>query len=154
MATHSINYRKRTYTMNRFIKFILHGIVFFTVLVGAVLYIHCSDTSTQAGLLAYARVKGVKIEDLKLADGIYNGTADGFRPGLIVEIEIKSGNLTRVDVVEHNEVNPRFWQRPVQLIPEAILKLQSTDVDAVSGASATSYGIMAAVEDALSKAGP
>jgi uncharacterized protein with FMN-binding domain len=38
------------------------------------------------------------------------------------------------------------------LIPEAIVAHQSTDVDAVSGASATSYGIMAAVEDALSKA--
>ena len=135
-------------------KTVLKGIIFFTVLLGAVLYIDFTDTSTLAGLLSYARVKGINVRETKLVDGVYSGEADGFRPGLKVEIEIEKGNLVRVVVVDHNEINPRFWQQPVTIIPYEIVNRQSTKVDAVSGASATSCGIMAAVEDALSKAAP
>ena len=96
-------------------KTVLKGIIFFTVLLGAVLYIDFTDTSTLAGLLSYARVKGINVRETKLVDGVYSGEADGFRPGLKVEIEIEKGNLVRVVVVDHNEINPRFWQQPVTL---------------------------------------
>ena len=140
--------------MKHRLKTVLRGIIFSAVLLSAVLHFDFSDTSTLAGLLSYARVKGINVKETRLIDGVYNGEADGFRPGLKVEIEIAKGNLIRVDVIDHNEVNPRFWERPVTIIPDEIIKRQSTKVDAVSGASATSYGIMAAVEDALSKATP
>ena len=86
------------------------------------------------------------------ADGIYTGIGKGFRPGLKVEVEIKQGKVVRIEVISHNEVGRRFWKLPLDLIPKAIIKTQSTRVDAVGGATYTSRGIMAAVENALKKA--
>ena len=85
-------------------------------------------------------------------DGVYTGEADGFRPGLIVEVEIKDDQIIRIDVIDHNEVNSRYYGRPVAEIPAAIIDAQNTNVDAVSGATYTSIGIMNAVENALAKA--
>ncbi|MBI9101521.1 MAG: FMN-binding protein [Spirochaetales bacterium] len=100
----------------------------------------------------YSAVAGIEIDSLSLADGTYRGTATGFRPGLIVEILIKDGELLEVEVVEHNEIGRQFYVRPINLVPGVIVEEQQTDVDSVSGATATSKAIMAAVEDALQKA--
>lgn len=88
----------------------------------------------------------------KYIDGTYQGVADGFRPGLTVEVEIKNDVIISVEVISHNEVRERFWGYPVENIPLWIVEAQSTDVDTVSGATYTSRGIIAAVDDALAKA--
>jgi len=67
---------------------------------------------------------------------------------------VEKGKVVQVRVVAHSEVGDRFFSTPIRVIPGQIVKKQSTAVDAVSGATATSYGIMAAVEDALKKAVP
>lgn len=85
-------------------------------------------------------------------DGTYRGTAKGFQEGLVVEVTIKNDKIISVEVIEHNEVNKRFWGPPVQFIPQYIVENQSTDVDIVSGATYTSKGIMKATENALAKA--
>ena len=85
-------------------------------------------------------------------DGIYSGEADGFRPGLKVSVEIKDNKITSIEILEHNEVNSRYYQKAFDNIPQAILDSQSTEVDATSGATFTSIGIMNAVNDALSQA--
>lgn len=85
-------------------------------------------------------------------DGVYEGTATGYRPGLVVEVVIENGQIASVTVTDHNEKNERFWGVPVELIPQLIVESQSTDVDTVSGATMTSEGIINAVNDALSKA--
>ncbi|OQX29991.1 MAG: hypothetical protein B0D92_00785 [Spirochaeta sp. LUC14_002_19_P3] len=86
------------------------------------------------------------------ADGIYTGTGLGFRPSIKVEVEIKDGKAVRIEIISHKEVGPRYWMRAISLIPKAIIKEQSTKVDAVGGSTYTSRGIMEAVEDALSRA--
>ena len=88
----------------------------------------------------------------KYSDGIYQGTADGFRPGLTVEVEIKNDEIIRLEVISHNEQNRNYWGYPVENIPKWIVAAQSTDVDTVSGATYTSRGIIAAAEEALGKA--
>lgn len=60
--------------------------------------------------------------------------------------------IKNVKVTKHNEVNRRFYDRPISIIPNEIVQAQSTDVDTVSGATFTSIGIINAVNDALSKA--
>lgn len=85
-------------------------------------------------------------------DGVYEGTATGYRPGLVVQVVIENGQIANVTVTDHNEKNEHFWGVPVELIPQLIVESQSTDVDTVSGATMTSKGIMNAVNDALSKA--
>ncbi len=104
------------------------------------------------GKSSYAEVEGVVLTENSYTDGTYTGTADGFRPDLIVEVAISENRLTTITVVDHNEVGRNYWGTPVLRIPEQILETQSTIVDTVSGATATSKGILAAVEDALAQA--
>lgn len=85
-------------------------------------------------------------------DGTYSGTADGYGPGLTVEVVIENGYIASVEVVAHNEKNERFYGEPVQVIPQEIVAAQSTDVDIVSGATFTSNGIKNAVNNALAGA--
>ena len=101
---------------------------------------------------SYAVPDGLQFKDLELADGLYTGTAEGFRPGLVVEVRVDDSEVVEITVVDHNEVGRQYYQRPINLIPGDIIAQQRTDVDVVSGASATSYAIMSAVENALSGA--
>lgn len=86
-----------------------------------------------------------------IPDGIYTGVAEGFQPGLTVEVHVLKGMITEVVVVEHNEIKEQYWGRPVAEIPAAIVVNQSADVDVVSGATFTSIGIMNAVKDAIAQ---
>lgn len=93
-----------------------------------------------------------QIQGGKYKDGTFTGEATGYRAGLKVSIKIKNNQLISVEVTEHNEVNQRFYSRPIQIVPQEIIDEQSTQVDTVSGATFTSIGIINAVNDALSKA--
>jgi len=93
-----------------------------------------------------------QFEGVTLKDGTYQGDATGYRPGLVVEVVVKSGSISSIKVVSHNEVNSRFYSRPIQQIPVAIIESQSLDVDTVAGATRTSVGIINAVNNALSNA--
>lgn len=104
------------------------------------------------GGMYYDKPAGIDLRAQAYKDGVYAGVANGFRPGLEVEVTVKGGKVAGVAVIGHNEVDRRFYALPISAIPAAIVKKQSTKVDAVSGASATSYGIMAAVENALKAA--
>ncbi|WP_304509461.1 FMN-binding protein [Anaerotignum sp.] len=86
------------------------------------------------------------------SDGTYTGTADGYRPGLTVEVVIENGYIASIEVVAHNEKNERFYGEPIQVIPQEIVAAQSTDVDIVTGATFTSNGIKNAVNNALASA--
>lgn len=97
----------------------------------------------------YTEPVGMDLSNLAIEDGVYTGTADGFRPGLIVEVTIAGGKISRIDVVDHNEVGRQYWQTPVNIIPGVIAEREQSKVDVVSGATATSKAIMSAVEDAL-----
>jgi uncharacterized protein with FMN-binding domain len=95
--------------------------------------------------------QGIDYQGMKLKDGSYTGSATGYMPGLTVEVVVKGGAITSVKVLSHSET-PRWFQAVVNVIPQRIVKDQGTDVDTVSGATSSSYGIMSAVENALAKA--
>jgi Polyferredoxin len=84
-------------------------------------------------------------------DGVYEGTGRGYRPNIKVSVTIKNGKISAVEIGDNNET-PRFAERALEILPSEIVNAQSTDVDGVSGATRSSNGIKAAVEDALSKA--
>jgi len=86
-----------------------------------------------------------------LKDGVYEGTANGYMPGLTVRVEVKGGSIGSVTVIKNSE-SPRWWNVVSGRVPKEIVAAQSTDVDTVSGATCSSYGIMSAVEAALKKA--
>lgn len=102
------------------------------------------------GSANYTHPEGISYAETELVDGSYLGSATGFQPDLTVEVTVAEGRLKSVEVVDHNEIGPQYYSQPIRLLPDLIVKNQSTNVDSVSGATATSSAIKAAVEDALS----
>ena len=87
----------------------------------------------------------------KYKDGTYTGIGTGYRPNLSVTVTITSGKISSIQIGSNRET-PSFANMPFNLIPKKIISSQSSKVDAVSGATRTSSGIMEAVSNALSKA--
>ena len=88
--------------------------------------------------------------EVELAENEYIGEANGFGGTVKVKVTMDGDKIAKIEVLSHSETagvsDPAF-----ESIPEAIINAQSTQVDAVAGATISSKAIMAAVEDALSK---
>lgn len=84
------------------------------------------------------------------ADGIYQGTGSGYKSEVTVEVTIADNVITKIEVVSQDET-PARWEQALAVIA-GIIGANSTDVDCISGATRSSEGIKAAVNDALSKA--
>lgn len=82
-------------------------------------------------------------------DGVYTGTADGYNGPINVEVTVEGGSITDVKVLSHND-SPGISDPAIEQIPAAMVEGNTTEVEVVSGASFTSNGIMAAVNNALS----
>lgn len=81
-------------------------------------------------------------------DGTYTGEAQGYNGPLTVEVVVTDGKISNVEVTDHEETEG-LSDPAIEEIPAAIVDNNSTDVDAYSGATATSEAIMEAVENAL-----
>lgn len=85
-------------------------------------------------------------------DGVYTGSGTGFHNGTTkVSVTVKNDRVTNIKVLS-NQDTPRFFNSTSSKIISKIINDQSTDVDAVSGATYSSMGIMDAVQNALNKA--
>jgi uncharacterized protein with FMN-binding domain len=83
-------------------------------------------------------------------DGRFEGASNGFDGPIKVSAAVSGGRITAVRVVESAESRPRS---AMETIPLRIVQAQTPFVDAVTGATVTSVGIMTAVDEALSNAG-
>ena len=83
-------------------------------------------------------------------DGTYYGSGTGFNGEVQVEVVISGGRIETINVVNHND-DSSFMSQAQGLIPN-IISTQSTNVDAVSGATYSSRGIINAVRAALKQA--
>ncbi len=92
--------------------------------------------------------EGVDVASLSLSDGTYTGTGTGMASEITVEITISGGKLEKVEVISANDT-AGISDAAIEAMPGRIVEAQSTGVDAVSGATMTSNGIIAAVENAL-----
>jgi len=90
--------------------------------------------------------------NISYRDGTYTGIADGYGPDLTVEVTVKDNIISAIDILSHNERGSSFYMPAMNTVPAEIIDSQSISVDAVSGSTYTSYGIMNAVGDALSGA--
>jgi uncharacterized protein with FMN-binding domain len=87
----------------------------------------------------------------KWNDGEYEGNAEGMHGDLGVNVVIEDGKISKIDIVSEAETEG-VSDVAMERVPEDIIDEQSTEVDTVSGATESSKTIIAAVEDALSKA--
>lgn len=90
-------------------------------------------------------------EDLFYQDGTYTGEGQGFGGTVTVEVTLKADQMTAIEVKSAPGEDSAYLSQAKQLIP-TVLEKQTTDVDAVSGATFSSNGILSAIEDALGKA--
>ena len=88
----------------------------------------------------------------KYKAGTYTGTAAGRNGDVEVTVKLSSSKITSVAVTKHEET-PGISDAAIKDIPAAIVKSQSTDVDAISGATITSDAIIKATKAALASAG-
>lgn len=84
-------------------------------------------------------------------DGVYEGTGKGNNGDIKVEVAVEGGNITSVVLKEHTETEG-LYEAAEKNVTADIIKKQTAEVDAVSGATNTSNGIMEAVAAALSTA--
>lgn len=86
------------------------------------------------------------------ANGVYEGSANGMGGALKVAVTVEDGKISDVEVLEHKET-AGISDPAIEQIPQAIVEAQSTDVEAVTGATVTSEAIKEAVAAALSGEG-
>ncbi len=84
-------------------------------------------------------------------DATYTGAAEGYYDEITVEVGITDGRIERIRV-EHSDT-AGLADAAIDTTVERIIDAQSTNVDAVAGATGTSRGVIQAVEQALSEAG-
>lgn len=86
------------------------------------------------------------------ADGTYQGSGTGHkRSTTVVQVTISGGAITDVTTVSTGDDAP-YYSRAFSSVVSQIVSTQSADVNAVSGATHSSDGIMEAVADALAQA--
>lgn len=84
-----------------------------------------------------------------LADGTYEGSANGFSGKIKVSVVIKNQTIRSINILSNSD-DEAFFNRAKEGVTASIIAKQSTDVDTVSGATYSSRGIINAVKDALS----
>ncbi|MBQ7541088.1 MAG: FMN-binding protein [Clostridia bacterium] len=115
-----------------------------------------SEAVTQPGTSVFSDVSQGDIvlpsDKGKYTDGVYTGAGNGFRGTTTVRVTVENGEIAAVDVLSYDD-DPQFFTAAQNSTIPKILSSQSTDVDAVSGATFSSRGIIRAVENALSGVG-
>ena len=84
-----------------------------------------------------------------LADGTYEGSANGFSGKIKVSVVIKNQTIRSINILSNSD-DEAFFNRAKEGVTASILAKQSTDVDTVSGATYSSRGIMNAVNAGVS----
>jgi uncharacterized protein with FMN-binding domain len=98
--------------------------------------------------------RGVQLSGLsrsltgELADGIYEGSARGHRGNIHLRVHIERGSIAQIDIIDSNE-DPFVGGAAMEELLELALIYNTADLDAVSGATESSEGFLAALADAL-----
>lgn len=107
-----------------------------------------ADTYTQK----WPQCAGVPTQAVTYTPGTYTGVGAGKNGDITVEVTFSAEKIERITVVSHSET-PSLSDAAIANIPTQIVESQSLGVDAVSGATYTSNGIVEAVADAVKQAG-
>lgn len=101
------------------------------------------------GGCATAKIMGGPVPPHVLKDGIYSGEAKNGPVKVEAEVTIQNQRIAGIRLKKH-----RNWKGKAaeDTIPQKIIDEQSTRVDVVSGATASSTAIMNAVDAAVQKA--
>lgn len=103
-------------------------------------------------LADFAGAEQGPIDISQLLPGKYTGVARGFKSDITVEVTVAAGKISDIRIVSQDDT-PDIAGPALETLIAAIKDEQSLDVDLVSGASASSAGLLKAVENALRSPG-
>lgn len=93
------------------------------------------------------------VEKITYKDGQYTGTGTGFRGNTNVTVTVKNGIISEITVDSFKD-DKEFFSQAESVIISSVIRTQSTDVDAVSGATFSSNGLIEAIKNALNNVMP
>ena len=79
---------------------------------------------------------------------VYEGAAMGYRGIIRVQVGMENGNITEIVLVESCE-DSAVGGEAIEELTDLIMMYNTTELDAVCGATETSKGFLAAVENAI-----
>jgi len=142
------------------------------VIVAAILYFnHLVNVNSElekangeiANLVAELETANGQLETLQTAgvpdvvygttyqDGIYSGTGEGEGGPISLQVTIKGGIITKIEILTADYEEEETLDKSLDVL-DGILAAQDTDVEPIAGAEATSAGIIEGVRSALSSA--
>lgn len=90
--------------------------------------------------------------ELNMEPGTYTGQGEGMNGIIEVKVTVSEDKITEIKIVKEQETDG-LTDTVFEKIPADILEHQSLALDTISGATYSSKGLIAAVENALEKAG-
>jgi uncharacterized protein with FMN-binding domain len=99
--------------------------------------------------LALATVLAVACLSIKAENGNwYEGSAMGYRGEIRVRVGYEKGAITDITVIESSE-DRAVGGAAIEELTDLVLMYNTTELDAVSGATETSKGFLEAIENAI-----
>ena len=89
-----------------------------------------------------------EMEKQAAADGVYEGTGQGYRGSIRVRVNMEGGSIAAIEIIDSDE-DPAVGGAAIEELLDLIISRNATDIDAVSGATETSTGFLEAVENAI-----
>ena len=99
-----------------------------------------------------SRKHDTSLDGSKFRDGVYTGTGTGFNGKITVSVTVSGGRITKIMIIKNEGDDKPYLDKASKGVIRRIISAQNTKVDAVSGATYSSNGIIEAVEKALKKA--
>lgn len=100
------------------------------------------------GLKSGSKVEISSINPSSLDDGIYKGSYSAGRWSNELAVMMKGGKIQEIKIIKDMDIAPPEISNEIF---SRVIKLQNTNVDAVSGATVTSKAYLKSIETALTK---
>lgn len=85
-------------------------------------------------------------------DGVYTGTGDGFGGKITVSVTVTDGKIAAIEVVEHSETEG-VGTVALEKLPAEIIAAQGLGLDAVTGCTISSNGLLGRRQGCLDPGG-
>jgi uncharacterized protein with FMN-binding domain len=91
---------------------------------------------------------GGRTEQDAAADNVYEGAGEGYRGPVRVQVRMAGGSITAIEIIDSGE-DFSVGQVAMEELMDMVILYNTTDLDAVSGATESSKGFLEAVENAI-----
>jgi uncharacterized protein with FMN-binding domain len=104
-----------------------------------------------AGMEQKKEKRAISFSDAELADGVYEGSARGYRGIIGVRVRVEQGSMAEIAVVDSPD-DLLVGGAAIEELLDLALIYNTVDLDAISGATESSEGFLAALANALKQA--